>query len=211
MVAIIKNSLLSTFRGKNLSETALRTAPAEIAGVLNSRPLIYVSEELGDNPLSLNHFLHAHYTSLIDIKKNSQTPTAANFVTIWKEANKTAKLFWSTWVNSYLQHIRNQYHRYHFPQAINRFEPTIDTVVFIEETNIKHLNCKLGKIINFRHSDDSKVRAVDFKLENGSIITRPQSQLYPLKLPVQDSPEVQQPEVPVDENVEVETVEIAYN
>lgn len=98
------------------------------------------------------------------------------------------------------------------PINTNRFEPTIDIVVLMEETNIKCQNWKLGRIINLRYSDDGKIRAVNLKLGNVHIITCPQSQLYPLELSVQDSPEVRQTGVPVDENVEeVKTVEISYN
>jgi len=51
-IGMVKQSLFRTFHGTALTPTAVRTALAEIAAMLNERPLTYVSEDGEDRPLT---------------------------------------------------------------------------------------------------------------------------------------------------------------
>ena len=61
-IGVLKQSLYRMFHSAVLLDSAFRTAAAEIAAVINARPLTFVSEDQDDVLLVPNDFLHAHFS-----------------------------------------------------------------------------------------------------------------------------------------------------
>jgi len=109
MMALLKNALFRTFHGYAISDTLLRTALAEIAAMLNQRPLTYVSKALEDQPLTLNDFLRAQFCLLKEnVSLTPTTPTAAQLVHLHKQSMEIINHFWSIWRSSYNTYVNRE-------------------------------------------------------------------------------------------------------
>ncbi|XKL63773.1 hypothetical protein PGB90_006137 [Kerria lacca] len=183
MIALTKGSLLRTFHGQALSDITLRTALAEIAAVLNGRPLTYVSEDIQDKPLPPNHFLRS-FLSLPQelIPDTSRAVTRKHLTALWKKCNEITNQFWHQWNTNYLQFLREQHHNVHFPKKVTVHSPQVGTVVLVVEKHLKRAAWQLGRITHLNYSSDGQVRSVDLKIKNNQIITRPVSLLCPMEL-----------------------------
>lgn len=198
-VAIVKSSLSRTFHGSALSLSATRVALAEIAAMLNNRPLTYVSEDSEDVPIAPNDFLRAVYTIPPEVTPpNNPTPTASHLVAIWKSAQETLNQFWDAWSVRYLQSLRSEKRPYAFPKATVTFPAREGHVVLIEDKPRKRGLWKIGRILQLNVSQDGEVRSATLKVGNRKfnskkplseqdfkceIIVRPLKMLYPLELP----------------------------
>jgi len=191
LIRPVKEALRRTFHGEMLTDTILRTALAEIAATMNSRPLTYVSEDSEDRPLTPNHFLMTNY----DINDKSDTANtrpltagAAHLRHTWKNASNIIDKFWRIWKTSYLQSLRNHSTNYRFPKQVSGYEPQLNTVVLYDEKNIKRANWNIGRIIGLNESADGAIRSANLKTLKGKILTRPVSELYPLELMEEEIP-----------------------
>lgn len=197
MVALVKDSLLRTYHHTTLSHSAVRTSLVEIAGVLNSRPLTYVSEDGADTPLRPADYLKASFHLPEELSPPTQsTPTASQAVSLWKQSKETSDRFWSIWQTEYLQHLRTNQRFYDFPKNVSTVEPQTGMVVLIAKPRVKRHSWCLGRILRLNTSDDGQIRSADIavgtrtpglKLTKCPIITRPLFHLYPLELPQENS------------------------
>ena len=195
MIAIIKQSH-RTFHGAVLSDSAIRTAVAEIAAVLNARPLTYVSEDNEDIPLTPNDLLLAQFSLPSEIKPPADaTVTASHVIHIWKQSKQAVDTFWTIWRSSYLQSLRRDKRAYSFPQNTTKEQPRVGHVVLIAEKNIKRPSWKLGRILQLNVSEDGEIRSATLrvgtrmpglKMTKPEVITRPMHYLYPLELPEEE-------------------------
>jgi hypothetical protein len=207
LIGLTKGALIRTFHGKALSDGELRTALAEIAGVLNGRPLTYVSEELEDQPLTPSHFLRSYFSVLdAPVMETTRTVTRDRLTSLWKKANATTQEFWYQWSTSYLDFLRDQHNTTNFPKQVTKQQPTLDTVVLIAEKHTKRSTWKIGRIIHLNKSDDGAVRSVDLRTGNGTIITRPVCHLYPLEIP--SSSPIESSSSPPEQEEEIIEIEI---
>ncbi|XP_065224342.1 uncharacterized protein LOC135848370 [Planococcus citri] len=183
LIGLTKNALFKTFHNVALNESLIRTALAEIASMLNGRPLTYVSADSAENELVLapNHFLKTHFEEENHSVTAEQLGKAEHVIKLWKQANEIGDKFWSMWKTSYLQHLRNQSLVHHFPKKVSKKQPKMGDIVLIAEKNIKRNNWKMGKVVKIHQSDDNEVRSLSIKTKNG-IIIRPLCEIYPLEL-----------------------------
>jgi len=93
LISVVKQAL---FDNSILMETALRTAIAEVAAILNLRPLTFVSADGQDTLICRNDLLLSSFSLLRDISPPLQaTPSADHIVHIWKQTQQLVNTFWS--------------------------------------------------------------------------------------------------------------------
>ena len=178
LIALVKSSIMRTFYNEELTESSLRTAFAEIASSLNARPLTYVSADAEDEPLTPAHFLQV---PCIPPLPEQDDLNAIQVRTYLKQAIEIRNKFWNVWKSAYLQYLREQAIRYHFPNQTATFAPRTGDIVLISAPLQKRDKWNLGRIVRLYESKDNAVRSAAVKMKNG-IVIRPLTELYPLEL-----------------------------
>ena len=105
-----KNHLKSALKGQNVDADTFETLLFSVMGILNRRPLTPASADVDDlMVLSPAHFLYPH---LYVNNMNSILPPAPAdkraLKGTWEETRKLIDVFWSMWLQSYLQELRKR-------------------------------------------------------------------------------------------------------
>ena len=201
LVGLSKAALLKTFHNRGTTDIALRTTLAEIAKMLNDRPLTFVSNDTETiEPLTPNHFLKSYYPEAEFSKiitPAEATISQRQLVNLAKCCKATNEHFWSLWKREYLQFLREKGFRRNekFPRSTTIQPPQVGDVVLIAEKNIKRSSWKLGKVISLNISSDGKIRSVMLKTAHG-ILVRPLIELYPLEISIENSNRMQNSSTP---------------
>ena len=148
LVGITKTALKKTIGKLYLTHTQLQTIITEVEAVINSRPLVYVDDDLENEIITPNHFLPLNIKNgtpeLIrnnedDYKndpdyQNEELTTAHKLLQTWKKGNKHLEQFWKVWKDGYLLNLRerNQLFQKH-PRIQAKKCPKIGDIVQIED------------------------------------------------------------------------------
>lgn len=100
-----------------------------------------------------------------------------NLASKWRAAQKLADLFWKRWTTEYMPFLikRPKWHEDTTPIKLN------DIVIIVDPNGLRNLWPK-GQVIQIYPGRDQRIRTVDVKLANGSILRRPVSRLCVLDL-----------------------------
>ena len=150
----------------------MSTLLSQIEAVLNSRPLISVSDNIDSiDALSPGHFLIGR--PIIDLPENIEN-SGVTSLDKWKLIQKIRKDLWNRWKEEYLVTLQ-QRQKWKHPE-VNLKEGTI---VILKDENTHPTNWPLGRIIEVHEGRDGKIRVVTLKLQNG-ILKRPIHKVCPL-------------------------------
>jgi len=153
----------------------LNTLTTEIEGILNSRPISFISTDPNDLlVLSPAHFLIGRpITSLPDI---DLTLVPVNRLSTWQHITKVRQDFWKRWNLEYLNELqmRNKW---------NQDGPKLstNTIVLIKEKNLPCTQWAMGKIKEVFPGEDGIVRTAIVKTAAGEI-KRAAKSLCPLPI-----------------------------
>ena len=156
-----------------LTHTQLQTIITEVEAVINSRPLVYVDDDLVNQIIKPNHFRSLNTKNGTpepirnneDDKKNDpdyqneELTTAQKLLETWKKVNKHLEHFWRVWKDGYLLNLgeRNQPFQKH-PRIRAKKCPKIGDIVQIKES-LQRGTWKLGRIVEMIRSSDGEERA----------------------------------------------------
>ena len=141
------------------TEETMRTVLFEIAGLLNSRPLSYVSTDPGDyRALTPNDFLNRPPTAdtpFGDFKDALPRET-------YRYVQRTMNTFWDIWKTQYLQSLipRKKWQRVERNFAVG-------DIVLLMDKNLPRGQWKVGKIISVYPGEDDLVRVVQVETDDG--------------------------------------------
>ena len=168
----------------------LLTAVIEVEGVLNSRPLSYVSVDDLDEPLTPSHLVFGRrILSLPDhlcCQQEEEDFNAERSILTRRlvHVNKTLDRFWKRWKGEYLLELRES-HRHHRGHA----EPTpvsVGDVVIVHSADQPRGFWKLGRVKEVLIGKDEKIRGavvrVADKGRQAKLLQRPLQLLYPLEI-----------------------------
>jgi hypothetical protein len=186
LVGVVKSSLKAAVDRRRLTMIELQTVVYETAGIVNSRPLTYLEEEVGDAALTPAHLLMRHrtiYPFLYDEDEDISNPPSTRQVLIagWKRIQNLLDCFWKSWRTAYLLALR-QHFRVAKQRNVSDCVPRVGEVVLIEEDLQPRSLWKLGRITALIPSADGQIRSVKLILPNKHSITRPIKLLYPLEI-----------------------------
>ena len=170
----------------------LLTAVIEVEAVLNSRPLMYVSADDLEEPLTPSHLLtgrrirslpdHLCQVTEGDVEFNAR-PELLNKRA--RHLNRTIDRFWSRWRKEYLVELREA-HRQH-SGTTDQPDVAVDDVVVVHSKGEPKEFWKLGRITELIRGRDDKIRGAIVKVagkgRQATSLHRPIQLLYPLEVP----------------------------
>ncbi|XP_057299223.1 uncharacterized protein LOC130629867 [Hydractinia symbiolongicarpus] len=170
----------------------LQTFLTETEAVLNSRPLVYIGEELNDGTtITPAHFLSPNTKTgtpqlgteeeIVDPDYQENITSKDILLKTWKKGQNILESFWKTWRNDYLLNLRERSQINLKARRIKSYdEPNVGSVVQIKK-DLPRGSWKIAKITELIPNSDGKIRAARILLPNKNIITQPSNLLYPLE------------------------------
>lgn len=195
LVGVSKMALKKTIGRLSLTRSQLHTIITEVEGVVNSRPLVYVDNDLENQIITPMHFLSLNTKNGTptltnqDEEDNEDDPdyqneemtTAQRLLETWKKGNNHLEQFWKIWKDNYLLNLRERSQIYNkHPRIQAKKEPKVGDVVQIKETTPRG-TWKIGRIIEMIKSNDGEERAARVLTPNKNILQRSIMHLYPLE------------------------------
>lgn len=192
LVGSCKMALRKSIGKKCLTMIQLQTFLTETEAVLNSRPLVYIGEELNDGTtITPVHFLSPNTKTgtpqlgteeeIVDPDYQENITSKDILLNTWKKGQNILESFWKTWRNDYLLNLRERSQINLKARRIKSYdEPNVGSVVQIKE-DLPRGSWKIAKITELIPNSDGNIRAARILLPNKNIITRPLNLLYPLE------------------------------
>ena len=181
LIGLTKTTIKKVLGRSFVSYEILHTLVTEIEGVMNDRPLTYVTSDAADpDPLTPAHLLYGRRITALPHRDDEPEPHTTTQSDVTKRARFQTQLinhFRERWRHEYLTSLR-QYH-----QTTGNNKQTIkvgDVVQIYDET--PRLQWKLATIQELITGNDGYTRAATIRTCSGLITSRPITKLYPLEV-----------------------------
>lgn len=156
LIGIVKRCLRKTIGKLCLTNEQLRTLLAETEAVVNSRPLVYVGDDINSNIiLTPAHFLTLNPKTGIPDSNEEDTEdpeylpnisSAEKLLQTWKKGQKHLDAFWKAWRDEYLLSLRERTaYRLKERRVKNSEEPQIGDVVLVKD-DFPRGSWKIGRL-----------------------------------------------------------------
>ncbi len=192
LVCVVKRSLRKSVGKRMLTLIQLQTVLKEIEAVVNSRPLVYVDDDVNSNiPLTPGHFLSLNPRTISPALPSDQDedyrPYDSNserLLNMWRKGQKLLDQFWTLWRDEYLASLRERtQHSLRSSRVKSPFTAQIGDVVLIKD-NLPRGCWKTGRIVELIVSRDGNIRSVKVRLPSGKVLGRPLNLIYPIECSV---------------------------
>ena len=184
LIGLTKSSLKKVLGRTFATLSTIQTIIVEIEGILNDRPLTYMSSDVKDpEPLTPAHLLYGRriislpYHSVEEDELND--PDFGGESAVVKRAKIQAlmlKHFWTRWRSEYLTTLRE----FHKTTGNNIQQVKVGDVVLVHD-DTPRVNWKYAVIESVIRGNDGLIRAVNIRTSTGKT-TRPITKLYPLEV-----------------------------
>ena len=187
LVGIAKRACRKALGKCAVSKEQLNTLLVEVEGVMNTRPLVYIGDDINsEEALTPAHFLGTNRKLGFPDVELGYTPTELtcyNLLDSWKWGQVHLNNFWKVWSQDYLQSLREVQTTNTKPikGQVNRV-PSIGEVVILKEELIPRGRWKLGRIESLVESSvDGVHQAAVVMTSSGKRLKRPYRMIYPLE------------------------------
>ncbi|XP_078334132.1 uncharacterized protein LOC144625796 [Crassostrea virginica] len=193
LIGVVKRCLRKTIGKLCLTSEQLRTLLAEAEAVVNSRPLVYVGDDIHSNIcLTPAHFLTLNPKTGIPCNDEEGITTedpeylpnisnAEILLQTWKKGQKHLDAFWKAWRNDYLLSLRERMaYKLKEGRIQHNKEPQVGDVVLVKD-DLPRGSWKIGRICELRTSQDGQIRSGRVLLPNKKTLNRPLNLLYPIE------------------------------
>ena len=188
MVGIAKRACKKALGKCAVSKEQMRTLLIKVEAVMNTRPLVYVGDDINSGEaLTPAHFLGTNCKlGLPDAENEGYSPSelsSDHLIESWRRGQTHLNNFWKIWSNEYLQSLREAHTTNLKPikGQVNRI-PSVGEVVILKEELLPRGRWKLGRIEELIHSSvDGVQRAAVVKISSGKKLKRPYRLIYPLE------------------------------
>ena len=182
IVGCVKQCLKKTLAKARLSQEELATVLVEVECTLNSRPLTYEYNEIGEEVLTPSHLMFGgRINPLPDLVDEPEEATGGReYSARFKYLSTRLENFWNRWIKEFLT---REFHRNKGREPITA--PEVGDVVLVEDENSKRCEWKMGIIVELVKGRDSIVRGAKLKLVSKGrpmYLSRPVQKLYPLEI-----------------------------
>ena len=146
--------ILRALLGQQLvTDEMLQTLTAEIAGILNSRPLTPVSSDPEDlEPLTPNHLLLLRSNPSLPVGSFGREDCYSK--RRWRQVQYISDVFWKRWLKEYLPTLQK---RAKWMKPRRSLE--IGDLVLIADENVHRGKWPLGKVVDVFRGKDGYVRS----------------------------------------------------
>ena len=184
LIGMTKSSLKKVLGRTFATLSTLQTVIVEIEGILNDRPLTYLSSDVKDpEPLTPAHLLYGRRIVSLPYHRVEDDelvdPEFGAESTVMKRAKVQAlmlKHFWTRWRSEYLTNLRE----FHKMTGNNSQQVKAGDVVLIHD-DTPRVNWKYAVIEGVIRGNDGLIRAANIRTSTGKT-TRPITKLYPLEV-----------------------------
>lgn len=179
----VKTALQVVLKNQVVSEEVLSTVLAEVEGIINSKPLGYVSSDLSDaDPITPNLLLMG--------RRDASLPQAVYGTREllgrrkWRHSQVIADQFWKRFTERYLPSLQPR-------QKWQQSSPnlTVGEVVMVVDPQLPRALWPIGKVTRTIPSSDGTIRVAEVEL-GGRIYSRPVAKLIGLPEMPADSVQV---------------------
>ena len=193
IVRLTKRALRKTIGNQCLTEKQLVTILAEVESVVNSRPLVYIDNDINSSivitpssflSLSHRHFVPDYMTETdTDFQVTQKSNTAQQILERWKTGQKYLNQFWHIWSKEYLLSLRERNQSMlKQPRKSVMQAPQVGDVVLIRE-NLPRGQWKVSKISKLIKGKDNVIRSAKVMLPSRRCLHRALKLLYPIECP----------------------------
>ena len=191
LVGLVKRSLRKTIRKILLKNERLPTLLKEAEAVINSRPLVYVGNDISSYvALTPLHFLSLNPKSGLtvhncnDLTDSVFIPNLSSGETLlitWKKGLKHLEAFWKIWKHDYLLSLRERSQiKLKEARVKSQYKPSVGDVTLIKD-DLPRGACRMGRIKELVNSRDGEVRSAKIVLPNNKVTGRPLNLLFPIE------------------------------
>ena len=198
LVGLTKRALKKAVGKTCLTEKQLVTILAEVEAVVNSRPLVYVDDDINSvHVLTPSDFLSMNPNHVIPDSISSckdgdtqdtdytegKVSTTDKLLDIWKGGQRKLNEFWNLWKNDYLLSLRERTQAsLNCSRKQSNHAPQIGDVVLIKE-DLPRGRWKIGRIHELVKGKDQLIRSAKVVIPHRGFLHRPLSLLYPIECP----------------------------
>ena len=184
----MKRCLRKSIGKARLTLDELTTVVVQVEAILNSRPILYVSSEDLEEPLTPSHLLTGYrLLCLPDSSSAHDTDedfemTSHDLVVRAQNLTRILDQFWNRWREEYLVQLRERFSSKNnsgLPRT-----PIQGEVVLVHNENHPRTMWRLGRVSEVITSSDGHVRGASVEVKTSkklNTIRRPISHLYPLE------------------------------
>ena len=184
MVKLTKRCLRKTLGHAHLTYEELETNLIETEGILNSRPLTFVHEDICEPPLTPSCLVTGRrLLNKGTISQNVEKSDRPNLTKRSRYLDTLLDRFFSQWKKEYLPSLREKFQPRNKPLIR---VPRVGDIVNIHKDKVPRQRWTIGKITRLLPGKDGIVRAVEVltldKSRKQMIMKRPIQHLYPLEV-----------------------------
>ena len=195
LVGLSKRALRKTIGNGCLTESQLVTVLTEIEAMINSRPLVYLDDDVNSysviTPASFLSLTNRHmipdYSPDVDpeFEVTQNISTSQKLLDKWKTGQNYLNQFWKIWSKDYLLNLRERSQLFKSKKNSSKLVPKVRDVVLIKD-NLPRGQWKIGRINKLIQGRDNVVRSAMVTLPSRRTIHRALKLLYPIECPEQD-------------------------
>lgn len=166
-VRSVKHHLKRAINSINLTFEEFYTFLTQIEAVLNSRPLVPLSNDPRDlEPLTPGHFILGEPLNVIPRRDDNESfPSGRNITSRYQHIVRMVNYFWSRWTKDYLHHLQQRCKW----KVQGNAPPLEGALVILKETNTPPASWPMGRIIATHPGSDGISRVVSVKTRNGVV------------------------------------------
>ena len=159
-VKSVKSHLRKTFSDTVLSIEEYSTALCQIEALLNSRPLLPITDDPEAGILTPGHFLING--PLVDIPLINQSQGKVDLNQRYQFVQTLVNGFWKKWKSEYLclLNVKNKWYK-------NGITPSVDDIVLVKRASDRPALWPKGRIIRLYPGSDNVTRVVDVQTTTG--------------------------------------------
>ncbi|XP_038160417.1 uncharacterized protein LOC119796094 [Cyprinodon tularosa] len=169
----IKSALYATIQSQTVTEEVLHTVLIEIEGILNSKPLGYVSSDIADpDPVTPNMLLMGRQDPSLPQVVYTESELLSR--RRWRHTQVLADQFWRKFIRHHLPFLQT---RSKWQRDTTPLQP--GAVAMIVDPQLPRVSWPVGRITKVTPSADGRIRTADIQVNDRSY-TRPVARLVPL-------------------------------
>ncbi|KAJ8016407.1 hypothetical protein DPEC_G00006900 [Dallia pectoralis] len=169
----VKTALYTTVGAQPVAEEVLRTVFIEVEGILNSKPLGYVSSDVTDlDPVTPNLLLMGRLDGSLPQVVYPESEILCKRQ--WRHSQVLSDHFWSSYIRHYLPSLQVRQKWHTSPADLKE-----NVVVMLVDPQLPRALWPIGRVIKVHTSADGHVRSAEVEIK-GKTYTRPVARLVAL-------------------------------